>query len=227
MGAIRLARSSRHWFCGLMDDYFFVDACVVDDESVGCVHKAFAFFAKWRIFLGKMAYLYMEALMVETQALDLVLHWTHTGLHMQALKVSVSPQVETYGESVGVTSQDKHDMIRMIKKGLPFVAFDKLQKGMGVSVKTLVKVLNIADRTLTRRKSEGCFQADESERLLRLGTLFDKAVDVLGKREDAQHWFQMPKKALGGQSPLEYADTELGAREVEDLLGRIAHGVFS
>lgn len=165
--------------------------------------------------------------MADAQELDVVLHWTHAGLQMQALKVSVSSPLETYGVSVGVVSQDRHDIIGVIKKGLPFVAFEKLQKRMGISTKVLAKVLNVADRTLTRRKGEGRFQVGESERLLRLGTLFDKAVDVLGKQEDAQHWFLTPKKALGGQSPLEYADTELGAREVEDLLGRIEYGVFS
>jgi len=165
--------------------------------------------------------------MAEVQELDVVLHWTHMKLQMQTLKVPVSSSLEAYGASLGVVFQDRHDMIGVIKKGLPFEAFEKLQQRLGVSAKVLAKVLNIADRTLTRRKGERRFQAGESERLLRLGTLFDKAVDVLGKREDAQHWFLAPKKALGEQSPLEYADTELGAREVEDLLGRIEHGVFS
>jgi len=32
---------------------------------------------------------------------------------------------------------------------------------------------------------------------------------------------------LGGETPLEYAETEVGAREVEDLLGRIEYGVYS
>jgi uncharacterized protein (DUF2384 family) len=39
--------------------------------------------------------------------------------------------------------------------------------------------------------------------------------------------FEKIQKGLGGKTPLEYADTEPGAREVEDLLGRLEHGVFS
>jgi putative toxin-antitoxin system antitoxin component (TIGR02293 family) len=48
--------------------------------------------------------------------------------------------------------------------------------------------------------------------------------------EDAEitrQWFKMPAKALGGKTPLEYADTEPGTQEVEDLLVRIEYGVFS
>jgi uncharacterized protein (DUF2384 family) len=32
--------------------------------------------------------------------------------------------------------------------------------------------------------------------------------------------------AFHGECPLDFADTEIGAREVEVLLGRIEHGVF-
>ena len=86
---------------------------------------------------------------------------------------------------------------------------------------------NIATRTLSRRKTEGRFQTDESERLFRIAALYDRAVEVLGGRDRASAWFKGPKKALGGKTPLQYADTEPGAREVENLLGRLEYGVFS
>ena len=35
------------------------------------------------------------------------------------------------------------------------------------------------------------------------------------------------QKALGEKVPLELLVTELGAREVEALIGRLEHGVFS
>ena len=34
-------------------------------------------------------------------------------------------------------------------------------------------------------------------------------------------------RALGGATPLDFAKTEPGAREVENVLGRLEHGVFS
>ena len=48
-----------------------------------------------------------------------------------------------------------------------------------------------------------------------------------GDQERARAWFKEPKKALGMKTPLQYADTEPGAREVENLLGRLEYGVFS
>jgi putative toxin-antitoxin system antitoxin component (TIGR02293 family) len=122
---------------------------------------------------------------------------------------------------------EKNVLIKNIKKGLPISAFEKIQKELDVSVDTLAATVNIATRTLARRKKEGRFHSDESERVLRIASLFDRALQVLHIQNRVQLWFKSPQKGLGGKTPLEYADTEPGAREVEDLLGRLEHGVFS
>lgn len=67
----------------------------------------------------------------------------------------------------------------------------------------------------------------EFECTLRTKMLFEKAKEVFGDIEQVRQGFKSPKMALGGKTPLEYADTGPGAREVEDLLGRLEHGVFS
>jgi putative toxin-antitoxin system antitoxin component (TIGR02293 family) len=56
--------------------------------------------------------------------------------------------------------------------------------------------------------------------------LFKKAVLVFSDKNDAREWFKRENRSLNNKTPLEYSDTEIGAREVEDLLGRIEHGVF-
>lgn len=50
---------------------------------------------------------------------------------------------------------------------------------------------------------------------------------VVGNRDLAHDWLRTPNRALGGDTPLAHAQTEAGAREVEDLLGRLAHGVIT
>lgn len=69
---------------------------------------------------------------------------------------------------------------------------------------------------------------DESERLLRISTIFEKAVALFeGNVGEAVEWLTKPKKALGDKVPMSYAGSELGAREVENLIGRLEHGVFT
>lgn len=106
-----------------------------------------------------------------------------------------------FGRSIGVQAGKVEDLIVTLKKGLPVSSLNKLCKHMGVSESRLATTVNIAQRTLTRRKSEGRFRPDESERVLRLARLFERAVEVMGSEQNAQKWFQSPVKGLG-EKPL-------------------------
>ena len=50
---------------------------------------------------------------------------------------------------------------------------------------------------------------------------------MFGDQEKAIVWLGTPNRALGGDRPLDLLDTDMGARMVEDILGRIAYGVYS
>jgi putative toxin-antitoxin system antitoxin component (TIGR02293 family) len=125
-----------------------------------------------------------------------------------------------------VSFRDTAKAISKIKSGLPVKAFFVLKDEINVSAEELARVVGIAPRTLLRRKQEGRLQKEESERVVRLQRLFEKALEVFEDRAAVQSWFNSPQLALGDETPLHYADTELGAREVENLLSRIEHGVF-
>lgn len=89
-------------------------------------------------------------------------------------------------------------------------------------------LVNIPSRTLTRRKREGRFHEDESDRLVRASRLFGRALSLFeGNRDAAKHWLSAPQRALGGAVPFVLARTEVGALEVERLMGRLEHGVFA
>jgi putative toxin-antitoxin system antitoxin component (TIGR02293 family) len=111
---------------------------------------------------------------------------------------------------------------------LSFATFENLEANSGLSVSLLATLIGIPDRTLSRRKSAGRLAPEESERLLRISNIFEKAVELFeGDPEAAVQWLTAPKKALGGQQPIQYSRTEPSAREVENLIGRLEHGVFA
>ncbi|MBN2418794.1 MAG: DUF2384 domain-containing protein [Deltaproteobacteria bacterium] len=124
-------------------------------------------------------------------------------------------------------SKSTTQLISQIKKGLPLKIFEQLCRNLGIPEKELCRILKIPPTTLARRKKSGQLSFEESERVFRIGRLYDKAMEVFNQPELSRKWFNEPAWALGDVPPLEYADTELGAKEVEDLLGRIEHGVFS
>jgi putative toxin-antitoxin system antitoxin component (TIGR02293 family) len=129
---------------------------------------------------------------------------------------------------MGAASADTNRLIREIEQGLPMRALESLALGLGMALPELAGHLGIPARTLARRKSAGRLSSDESERVVRVARLLEKAMALFDwDGAEARVWLRQPKTALAGQSPLDYARTEIGAREVENLLGRIEHGVFS
>lgn len=111
-----------------------------------------------------------------------------------------------------------------ISKGIERSAFDRLQRLMQASRQDLVDVVDIPARTLARRE---IFRPDESERIIRVAAAFQRAIEVFEDLDKARQWFSTAKRALGGQTPLQFCDTEIGADEVMNLLGRMEQGVFS
>jgi putative toxin-antitoxin system antitoxin component (TIGR02293 family) len=129
---------------------------------------------------------------------------------------------------LGLDTFDAPDLLQAIKKGLPYRAFDRLRNNTTLTSERLLDLINIPRRTLTRRKREGRFLADESDRLVRASRLFGKALELFeGDRIAAAEWLSTKQPALGGAIPLDLAKTEVGSLEVERLLGRLEHGVFS
>jgi putative toxin-antitoxin system antitoxin component (TIGR02293 family) len=94
-------------------------------------------------------------------------------------------------------------------------------------LKDLVQVLAIPWSTLARRKKAGRFRPDESDRIYRLARVAAMAAAVLEGKERAARWLREPNRALGGETPLRLLDTDIGGRQVEAILGRIEHGLWS
>jgi putative toxin-antitoxin system antitoxin component (TIGR02293 family) len=105
--------------------------------------------------------------------------------------------------------------------------FHSMREMLGLSEERLAALLGMSRATLHRRKKSGHLDRAESDRLVRYARLFSKAGEALGGLAGARSWLASPARAFHGECPLDYADTEIGAREVEALLGRLQHGVFS
>ena len=120
-----------------------------------------------------------------------------------------------------------HELIRRIQKGLPFSDLKVLQDSIDMPFEQLAAKLAISRSTLQRRKAAGRLSPTESDKVIRFSRLLRQATDLFGDTEKARAWLKHPQYGLGGAVPLDYAETEIGAREVENLLGRMKYGVYS
>src|SRR5829696_6615255 len=129
---------------------------------------------------------------------------------------------------IGLKVKNPVDLVRHVEKGLAFTAVEALQQQMDLATKDMAALLDIKFRTFLRRKETGRLQPAESDRVLRTSKLFARAQDLFnGDQKAARGWLMNPQRALGGAVPLEIAKTEVGAREVEKIIGRLEQGVFT
>lgn len=114
-----------------------------------------------------------------------------------------------------------------VRQGLPYSAFETVVAQLDMPPQQMTQVLGIPLRTLARRKTEHRFTPQESDRLYRLQRTIDLATEVLGSVEKARRWMKAPNRALGGEVPFDLLDTDIGAHQVEEVLVRLDHGIFS
>ena len=118
-------------------------------------------------------------------------------------------------------------LVRAVGSGLPYASLDALMDRFGLTRSDVAAALRIPLRTMARRKREHRLSADESDRLARLARIASEAARVLGDERKAGSWLRETNVALGGERPIDVIRNDLGARQIEDVLGRIEFGVYS
>lgn len=141
---------------------------------------------------------------------------------------SGAPGPHAYVVLLGLRTFDLARVLKTVEQGLAFHALERLQRNVGLSFEELADLVQISRRTLARRKQEGRFLPEESDRLLRAARLFAKALELFeGNSEESLKWLTTPQTALGRAVPLAVARTEVGSREVMTLIDRLQQGVYS
>jgi putative toxin-antitoxin system antitoxin component (TIGR02293 family) len=128
--------------------------------------------------------------------------------------------------ALGRAMMSDRDLREAIREGFPHAVLEELMRAAGLTLHELAEALDLSSRSLQRRR-HGRLARFESDRLYRLARLLALARESLGDAARASRWFKRTNRALGGVAPIAAIDTELGARQVENLLGRIAYGGIS
>ncbi|HEY3674440.1 MAG TPA: antitoxin Xre-like helix-turn-helix domain-containing protein [Candidatus Tumulicola sp.] len=115
------------------------------------------------------------------------------------------------------------DVETAVAKGLPAKALRSLAERTGTSLRQLQEITQIDKSTFQRRER---LKTDESDRIVRVARVVVLAIDALG-RPEALAWLRRSNLALGNRVPLDLLGSDSGVRQVEQVIGRIEHGVFS
>lgn len=119
------------------------------------------------------------------------------------------------------------DLADEVGKGLPVAAVERVASEVAPD-DAMLRYRIVPKATLARRRrARGRrLNRDESDRLARLARVWTSAMDVWKSEAAAQRFLAEPHPLLRNRIPREFAlASEFGAREVENLLGRIKYGI--
>ena len=127
---------------------------------------------------------------------------------------------------VGRSVRSPEDLAKRVREGLPFSALSAVVQQYGLSRDVVCEILHLSRRNFLRRKQQNRLSPDESDRLYRLARVLAHANRVFEDPEESADWIQTPNTALGKQEPLTLLDTDIGVQQVDQVLGRIEHGII-
>jgi len=109
--------------------------------------------------------------------------------------------------------------------GLDFGEFEALRRQLDLSLEELSARLGLSRATIEKRKATGHLTPDESGKVVCFARLLGHAVHLFGGLDEARRWLKAPQRILHGAVPLDYAKTDIGAVEVENLLTQLDYGI--
>ena len=119
------------------------------------------------------------------------------------------------------------EKIRMTEKGVSKTELERLKVKTGLDYDELASALSVTRATLINKKGKARFNAAVSERIISIAGLYSYGFSVFEDEQKFIEWMSLPRRPLGGKTPLELISTQFGRDEVMTIIGRIEYGVYS
>ena len=116
------------------------------------------------------------------------------------------------------------DIVQTVRRGAGLAEVQEILDAGTLTATELDHVV-LPRRTLAHRRKLGSLTPEQADRLLRVRRILEMAANTFGSQETAGIWLRRSNAVLSGERPIDLLDTDTGTRMVENLLGRIDHGV--
>lgn len=160
------------------------------------------------------------------QALQARLTAVVPGFSPPARGTLLEVKISTLLKVTDMTPLQTHDVVT---EGLPVVLARDLMDAYDVVERdALLKAIGVSERTLVRGRDETkLLDTNAADRLIRLASITEQAIDVLGTKEAAERWLITPAIGLDQRRPIDLLQSSEGADLVRTLLTRMDYGVYS
>lgn len=127
-----------------------------------------------------------------------------------------------------VSAENDYTMAQKAQAGLHVSAFFDLVSISGLTNQELSSLLDLSFKTIQRYQKEGKkLNALNSEQLLKLISLYQKAEEVFGDVSSFDRWLRKPAAGLGNNNPFKFMQTPGGIDLIQNELYRIEYGALA
>jgi putative toxin-antitoxin system antitoxin component (TIGR02293 family) len=124
--------------------------------------------------------------------------------------------------------RSEFDLISLSNEGISKASLDALISHLGISKKAFSEnILDTSVKTLERKKSTDKLDKRTSSHIIEIARVLEHAFSVFEDEEKVKSWINMPNRALNGIKPIDLFYLPTGLGMVDNILGRIEHGIFS
>ncbi len=127
-----------------------------------------------------------------------------------------------------VNSGNEFAMVSRAQNGMEVSAFFDLLEISDLSKEELSSLLDLSYKTIQRYEKHGKkLNVLNSEQLLKMIALYEKAEEVFGSIPSFNRWLRKPAVGLGSHIPLQFMQTPGGIDLIREELIRIEYGALA
>ncbi|MFA9202075.1 MAG: antitoxin Xre/MbcA/ParS toxin-binding domain-containing protein [Candidatus Nanopelagicaceae bacterium] len=126
---------------------------------------------------------------------------------------------------LGIEVQSDRDLEKIVLSGLPTNVVTKIIEKIYPGQTDKVYQLVPRSTLIRRQKAGSILNVEESQKAERMARVFSFAVEVWNSEDKAREFMTKPHPMLEDRTPFEASLGELGARQVEEILGRLMFGI--
>lgn len=117
------------------------------------------------------------------------------------------------------------DLADFVGHGLPKTVVKATVSHVAKDAEQAREISNRLVPQASYKRRRSILTVQESERVERLARLYATALDVWGEEDDARQFLFAPHVQLNGKKPIEMAFSDLGVRQVEQILEQLRYGL--
>jgi len=144
------------------------------------------------------------------------------------VSVQKQSQVNEAAVKYQATPDEHYQLVEKAHSGLSVSAFFDILEFSELTKEELSDILDLSFKTIQRYQKDGkSLSALNSEQLLKIITLYQKAEEVFGDLESFNRWLRKPAIGLGNHKPFRYLKTPGGIDLIMEELQRIEFGALA